>query len=897
MTLSSGHRLGPYEILAPLGEGGMGVVYRAHDTVLGRAVAVKVLPETLSGDATFLARFEREARTLASLNHPNIATIFGMEREGDIRAIVMELVEGPTLEERLRTGAMQWEEAMPVALQLTEALEAAHEKGIAHRDLKPANIKVTADGTVKVLDFGLAKALTADEPSTDPGSSPTLVAGSTRVGMILGTAPYMSPEQARGIFIDKRTDIWAFGVVLYEMLTGQTLFPGELISDILADVLRKEIRFDALPEATPPHVRALLVRCLERDRKNRLRDIGEARILIQNPPAAPVPQPVVATSVQRPLLPWAIAAGLALMAGGASWMAWRGTQTGDHPLIRLNAELASGVELADPTNVRHLAMAPDGKRLAVMIRGKDGVSRMATRRIDQSQVVILSGTDNASNLFFSPDSQWIGFSADGKLKKISVQGGSPVTLCDALLVRGASWGDDGNIIAALGSSVPLSRIPSTGGTPVTITKLNPGERTHRQPYVLPGSRAVLFIADSGTADYDNANIDALSLPGGHRKTVVRGGHSPSFLPSGHLLYAHAGTLFVAPFDEKRLELTGVAVPAMEDAGGVANNNADYGFSSDGTFVYLSGRRVSASRPVSWLDNSGAPSTLHPEGMVYQAPRFSPDGRRLAVGVTSTASASIDIWVKDLVQGTFSRLSMVGGFNVAAVWTRDGKHIFFLSREGPAPGLYCIRSDGSAEARRLLENTQLSPQDITPDGKRLIVINARIRGESAGILSLPLEWDGDQVKVGKPEEFLPNGTQPRLSPDGRWLAYGSRETGSFDVYVRPFPGPGGKWMVTPAHGHRPEWSKNGRELFFLDSERRLNVLEYTVSGATFQAGKSRVWAEARLANMGVGVYDVAPDGKRVAAILSGREDEGEKQTHLMFLLNFFDELRRLAPVKR
>jgi Tol biopolymer transport system component len=895
MSLSPGSRLGAYEITAPLGAGGMGEVYRATDTKLGRQVAIKVLPSAVASDARYMARLEREAQLLAALNHPNIAGIYGVESG----ALVMELVEGATLAERIRVGPVPVDDALPIARQIAEGLEAAHERGIVHRDLKPANIKITPEGVVKLLDFGLAKA--AEEMSAAASSatmSPTLSLAMTQAGMILGTAAYMSPEQARGKPVDRRADIWAFGVVLYEMLVGRQLFGGgETITDTLASVVKEAPDWNALPTGTPPHIRRLLERCLRKDAKSRLRDIGEARILIDEPtetPAAAVPAP------KRRLawLPWAVAG---MLGAGLAGMAWRTTHPALKPLMRLNVELGPDATLTRSNGGAMLALSADGTRLAVTYRGTDGKPRLGTRLLHQNQVTPLSGTEESSYPFFSPDGRWIGFFADGKLKKVAVEGGATVTLCDAVAVRGASWADDGNIIVALGNTAGLSRVPAAGGTPTPLTKLNPGERTHRWPQVLPGTRAVLFTAHTGAGNYDDASIEVLSLKTGERKTVQRGGFSGRYLPSGHLVYMHQGTLFAALFDLARLAVSGAPVPVVEDASSGGGAGGDFAVASSGTFVYVTGRTATGGWPIFWLDSSGKTRTLHARPGIYREPRFSPDGKRLAFSITT--GQGDDIWVKDLDRDTPSRLSFLPGQNRYPVWTPDGKNIVFRSQNPTSSGLYWIHSDGSGEAQRLTDDKlPLLPYSFSPDGKRLALMQLSGAGGSPDIMTAPIEGGAGHPRLGKLDVFV--GTpftelDPAFSPDGRWLAYASNESGTFEIYVRPFPGPGGRWQISTGVNGRPVWSPDGRELFFLSREQRIMATLYTARGDSFIAGRPRVWAEARVEPIGnAPIYDVAPDGKRFAVMLSNVDSSDQKPlTHVTFLLNFFDELRRRVPVNR
>ena len=915
MPLSAGDKIGNYEVLSLLGQGGMGEVYRAGDRRLKRDVAIKVLPAALAFDPERMARFEREARLLASLDHPNIGAIYGLEESNGTRALVLALIEGPTLADRIAAGPIPLEEAIPIAQQIAEALEYAHDRGVIHRDLKPANVKITPEGTVKVLDFGLAKALTGESDAASgsaansPTMSPTLSMRATQMGMILGTAAYMAPEQAKGKTVDRHADIWAFGVVLFEMLTGKQLFTGDTAAEIMASALKEEPKLDRLPASTPSVVRRLIERCLNKDPMQRLQAIGEARIALSGPMEEPATAMTAPSRSRLGWVAWAVAgvSTVALIVAGV--LLYRTTRPAPlRPLIRLNAEIVPDMPLAGAGvgagGGNMLAVSADGARLALTLRGADGKVHLYTRLLNQSQVSPLAGTDNAAFPFFSPAGDWIGFFADGKLKKIAVEGGAAVTLCDASLGRGASWGDDGNIIAALNNTGVLVQVPSAGGTPVPVTKFKSGESTHRWPQVLPGSQAILFTAGTaGRGGYDDANIDVISLKTGERKTVARGGFSPRYLPTstgtGHLVYLHQTTLFAVPFDLGRLAATGTPAPILEDVSSTVTAGGDFAFAyspnGSGTFVYLAGKETLTGWSISWVDSSGKTQPLHAPLGVYLTPRFSPDGKRLAFVTTSGQGG--DIWVKDLDRDTPSRLSFRAGSNRWPVWTPDGRIIVFQSVNSAAPGLYWIRSDGSGEAQRLTEGKPLeTPYSFSPDGKRL-AFHQTGNGGSQDIFTAPIEGDSGHPKLGKAELFL--GTPfmevfPAFSPDGRWLAYVSNESGINEVYVRSFPGPGGRWQVSTGGGLFPLWSRDGRELLFETPDQRVMATSYTAKGDSFAAGKARVWTEVRLRSIVYSNYDLAPDGKRLAAFLADNDAGGDKPpTHLTFLLNFFDELRRRA----
>jgi serine/threonine-protein kinase len=889
MPLAAGDRVGPYEILAPIGAGGMGEVYRARDTRLKREVAVKVLPDAFASDPERMARFEREAQLLASLNHPNIATIYGVEE----RALAMELVEGETL-----TSQVPIPTALEYARQIAGALEYAHERGVIHRDLKPANVKVTPEGTVKLLDFGLAKAIEDPRSGTeDPANSPTLTLGASRVGVIMGTAAYMSPEQASGKPADRRADIWSFGVVLYEMLTGKPAFAGESVSDTLASVLKLNPDWSALPNSAPASIKRLVRRCLTKDRKQRLQAIGEARIAIEEAQAgSPLDEPVAPVGSRRSIVPWAAAGVLAVVAALTSWVAWRATRPVERPLMRLNVELAPDTALARVFG--RMALSPDGLQLVACILGADGQIRLGTRRLDQSQVTLLSGTEGASFPFFSPNGRWIAFSAGGYLKKISVEGGAPITL--GIRSLGGSWGGDGNIIGVLGVAAGLSRVPADGGKATAVTQVNraKGELAHRWPQVLPGSQAVLFTVHDNSG-IEESDIDVVSLKTGERKTVYHGGFFGRYLLSGHLVFIHQNTLFAAPFDLKRLALAGAPQPVVEDVRNEADGGGEFDFSETGTFAYLSGK-AELQRSIFWLDSAGHTQPLQPAPGLYSFPRFSPDGKRLAFALEDGQGHS-DIWVRDLERDTASRLTSLPGQNLWPVWTPDGRNIVFLAANSTAPGIYWIRADGSSAAYRVTDdNLRHVPQAITPDGKRLATLEPSI-GSGVSISIAAIEGDADHPRLGKRAIFLETPfvtVLPTFSSDGRWVAYQSNQPGRTGVWVRPFPGPGGEWQIDSTATF-PIWSRNGHDLFFL-VDGRIMVAGYTAIGDSFVADRPRLWSEKPVLVLGsppTYTYDVAPDGKRFAVVLYPDGTTNEKPiTHVTFLLNFFDELRRRVPAK-
>jgi serine/threonine-protein kinase len=862
ITAVSPQTIAHYRITVKLGEGGMGEVWRATDTKLNRDVAIKILPDAFAQDAERMARFEREAKVLASLNHPNIAAIYGVEE----RALIMELVEGETLH-----GLQPLETALNYARQIAEALEYSHERGIVHRDLKPANIKVTPEGRVKVLDFGLAKAMSNETAAGNPESSPTLTMRASMAGVILGTAAYMSPEQARGKQVDKRADIWAFGVVLYEMLTSEQLFQGETVSDVLAAVLTREPDWNR----APVKVRRLLQRCLEKDPKRRLRDIGDALLLLDE--GAPLP-PVQVKS----RLPWVAAGLFALAAVMALWSPWHAKPL--QPLVRLDVDLGSDVSF-DSIRGPDVIISPDGTRLVYCSQ-----SRLFTRRLDQEKATPLPGTEGAYSPFFSPDGQWVAFYTPVSLKKVSVQGGSAVPVCNASWGAGGSWGDDGNIVAALSRMGPISRVPATGGTPVPVVEPAPGDVSIRWPQILPGAKALLFTALTSTMGLEGS-IKVMSLSDRRQTILQQRGIYGRYLPSGHLTYVINGTLFAVLFDVGRREMVGTPVPVLEKVEySGRNGSAQLDFSQTGTLLYRRGEAAVNTVNVQWLDRAGEVQPFLPKTEEYATPRLSPDGKRLALSLAD------DIWIYEPQRETMTRLTRMGVANFP-VWTPDGRYIIF----GGRGGLYWTHSDGSAEPQALTESGTIQiPYSFTGDGRRLAFLGGS-RERGAGIWTVPLERGEAGLRAGTPEPFRTASftvTEPHFSPDGRWLAYCSNESGREQVYVQAFPEKGSKQQISNGGGAYPVFSPNGRELFFRTPENQIMVASYTVAGGSFLVGKPRLWSEKHLANVGLfSSYDIAPDGQRILALMPVDTPEAQRSRRdVSVLLNFFEELQRRVPVR-
>jgi serine/threonine-protein kinase len=891
MSLSAGTKLGTYEVVSAIGAGGMGEVYQAHDTKLGRDVAIKVLPEAFAHDPEKLSRFQREAKLLASLNHSNIATIHGLEDSNGTSYLVMELVAGENLAERVRRdGAVPVEEALAIAKQIAEALEAAHEKGIIHRDLKPANVKLTPEGKVKVLDFGLAKAFAGDTSTEDIGNSPTLSMAATMAGTILGTAAYMSPEQARGKAVDKRTDIWAFGCVLYELLTGRQAFLGESTTEILAAVLRGEPDWQALPASTPAKIRDLLRRCLQKEMSKRARDAGDARIEIEEALAAPaMVESTAAVKGIRALGRRALILGfgaLLLVAVIASLATWNLKPSPLQPVSRFTITLPPGQQLAGLEDGPAVALSPDGTHLAYVAR-QGSTQQLYLRAMDSLEAKPIPGTEGAVDPFFSPDSQWAGFFAGGKLKKVSVSGGTALTLGDASGPRGASWGSQATITFAPTAVSVLQQVPDAGGAPQPLTRLEKTELSHRWPEFLPGGKAVLFAAGPNGVDFSIAQVAVQSVGTGERRNLVQGGTQPRYAPSGHLVYAQGGNLMAVPFDPVRLTATGASVPVVE---GVLqsqfNGDVQYSISATGSLVYVSGGAQSAQSKLVWVNRNGAEQPLAATARAYSSPRLSPDGRQVAVGIVEQET---QVWLYDLSRETLTRLTFEGSTNNNSVWTPDGKRIAFSSnKEGPS-NVFWQLADGSGGRERLTPGQYVHiPISWSPDGQLLAFIEANPTTQrDIWVLRM-----GDR----KAQPFLQtpfDESVPLFSPDGRWLAYISNESGRYEIYVQPYPGPGGKSQISTDGGTEPAWNPNGRELFYRSGDKMMAV--DIATQPSFAAGKPRMLFEGQYVRTPATAtnYDVSPDGQRFL-MLKPSDQALAVPTQINVVLNWFEELKRRAP---
>jgi serine/threonine-protein kinase len=927
MSLNPGARLGPYEIVAPLGAGGMGEVYRARDTRLKRDVAVKILPDTFARDPERLARFQREAELLASVNHTNIAAIYGLEQIGDATAIVMELVEGETLADVIARGAgpgLPLDEVLATARQIADALEAAHEKGVIHRDLKPANIKITPAGKVKVLDFGLAKMIEPESASSSLTMSPTLSVQATSAGVILGTAAYMSPEQARGKPVDRRTDIWAFGCILFELLTGkQAVEAGETVSDAIAAVLKSDPDWNALPPDTPPHIRALILRCLQKDPHKRLRDIGDARIDIEEGPSASAAAAVTGIGTTPPerrrrsvLM---VFSGLAGGVGLTAAAAWAFGQFGPAPALqpmRFAIVPAAAHPLATTFTGRQIAISPDGKNLVYVSGTAGGFSQLIVRAIDRLEAEPLRGTSNARFPFISPDGKWIGFFEGTELKKVSLNGGAPITLCQiAGTPRGASWGSDDTIVFATSDAgTGLLAVPAGGGESRVLTRpdVAHGEQDHLFPSVLAGGRTVLFTI-TVPGPIENSQIVALDLETGKRKTLIRGGSQAEAVQSGHLVYGTAGTLRAVRFDPERLEVLSDPVPVVEQIGMLSTGAADFAVSDTGTLVFIPGTFASiagsgAARSLVWVDRHGREEPIKAPVRSYFALRLSPDGTRIALDARDQDN---DIWVWDIARETLTRLTVDPGPDVFPIWTPDGRRIVFgTTRDGAAQSLFWQPADGAAIAERLTTATVPHyPNSFSPDGTRLLlqyggqISSGTAAADSPASDISVMAMDGDRkVAPLLQTKFIKRNAE--VSPDGRWVAYESNESGRFQIYVQPFPNVNsGRWQISTAGGTKALWARSGGELFYVDGSGAVMTVPIQTTTA-FSNGTPARLLEAKYFH---GVqqsrsYDVSRDGQRfllikdVPATAADGRTTTETPASMVVVVNWFEELKQRLPLK-
>jgi len=893
-----GRQLGPYRVTDLLGAGGMGEVYRARDTKLGRDVAIKVLPRVFTADPDRLARFEREARILAALNHPHIATIHGVEELDGVEALVLELVDGPTLAERIAHGPLPIKEALGIMRQIADALEAAHEKGIIHRDLKPANVKLTPEGRVKVLDFGLAKAVAGEGAFPDLSHAPTLTATALGDGAIVGTPAYMSPEQARGQAVDKRTDIWAFGCVLYEMLAGRAAFAGATISDLIAAILEREPKWDALPQATPRTIGHLVRKCLDKDPRRRLRDIGDARIELEDSISAPAQD-------DPALEPTAITrrAALSALSGAAVGAAatgvfaisrYRGAVPRD--LTRFSIAMPEGeVHLASLFN--RVAISPDGTRVAFNTRDPSGVANLHTRVRSDLESKRVKEVVNGIDPFFSPDGRWVGFALNGGggIRKVAVSGGAPVTISNTENF-GATWAADDTIYFV--SAIPggLMRITAAGGPPAEAATIDfaTGERLHKYPHALPGGKAILLtVATKDSESFDDAQIAAFSVGTGQRRVLVEGGTRPRYSPSGHLVYARNSNLLAVPFDPERLEVSGQPVTVLEGVLMSRNTGvANFDISASGDLVYIPGKADGGTRTLFWVDRSGTPERLALPPRSYLHPRISLDARKLAIEIEGS---NHDIYVYDFASGVLSNMT-TDGVSHWPVWSPDDTQIGY--RAGPMGRyqLWQMPADRSRAAVHVpAEGYSQNAESYSPDG-RAIAYTVNTPGAPPQIAVVSLQ-DGRQHPLN--DTKYAQGS-PKFSPDGRWLAYCSNESGKPQVYVQAFPGPGPKIQISNEGGTDPVWKRTGGELFYRNGDSMMAVSVST--GSAFTAGRPQeLWkghyshgmaSSCGPAGLTSSNYDATADGQRFLMIKDDDQDSAISK-QVVVVLGWADEVSRLS----
>jgi serine/threonine protein kinase len=809
VELQPGRMLAHYRLVEKIGEGGMGVVWKADDTKLGRQVAIKVLPEVFAQDADRMARFAREAQVLASLNHPHVAAIYGLEEQGPVRGLVLELIDGETLAERIAAGPVPVDEALRVGSQIAEAMEAAHATGTIHRDLKPGNVKITAKGSVKVLDFGLAKALAA-EPATAQSStlSPTITASPTLAGVILGTASYMSPEQARGKPADRRSDVWSFGVILFEMLTGNRLFSGETVTDVLAAVVRAEPAWEQLPVDTPQVLRRLLRRCLAKDPERRLRDFGDVFLELREAREAPQGEAaiVVPRSVPRRVAGPAGALLLAAAAAVGGWML--GRSPGEEPVIVSSILPPAETEFhLDPDRPGSPVLSPDGRMLAFTARNEQGDRVLYVRPLDSREAYVLTGTESAHYPFWSPDSRYLGFFSwpPGKLKKVPVSGGTPVTLCDAENPKGGAWGLDGAIVFAPEPDAPLYKVRDTGGIATPLTRLDAerGELSHRHPFFLPGGDQVLFLI-AGGAD----SIAAVGIRDGAVTRILDSPVGASYA-SGHLLFVQDGRLLAQSFDPDRLALSGEPTPLAEHVGLVTSTKAVFSVSSTGRLAFM--REVPQPAGVlKRVDPNGRKSETLGEPAAMSELAISPDGSRAALVIRNPQTSFSDIWIQDLIGSGRTRFTFEPGNEFGPVWSPDGDRIFYVSI-GDGPNKILVKAaNGSGEAKVAVEwKSPLDPESVSPDGRWII----GHPWNPSDLWALPLHEGDEPYRLVDGSRF--SAAKGHVSPDGHWMVYMSVESGRPEIYVTSFPKAKDKWQVSSAGGTKPLWSHDGRKVVYLD----------------------------------------------------------------------------------
>ncbi|MGH2436429.1 MAG: protein kinase domain-containing protein [bacterium] len=871
-----GEALGHYRIVEQIGEGGMGVVYRAHDTRLNRAVAIKVLRPEVATNADRLARFKREAHLLAALNHPNVAAIHGLEEHAGTFFLVLELVEGETLAQRLARGPLGVRETIDIARQIAGAMEAAHEKGIVHRDLKPGNVKVKSDGTVKVLDFGLARALEDDKHGDDP----TAADARTREGVILGTPAYMSPEQARGGPVDSATDIWAFGCVLFEMLTGAKAFDGASDADVRAAVLLGDLPWASLA-GTPSSLRTLVTYCLVRDRKNRLRHMADVRLFLDSAEtgASSVTDQADASPPRPAWLRPVAVGGLTILGlvGGFAVARFLGRS---EPLTAIHLPTAPPSGLAPRLGFGpSVAVSPDG-RTAVYVLESGTHSMLYLKRLDDLEARPIGGTQGGRSPFFSPRGEWVGFydEDDRKLKRVSIGGGEPVVIADADFRVGAAWAPDDTILFA--SNYGLVRVPAAGGTPQPVTKAEAAQ--HRWPTLLPGGRVALFTSSAARGTFDQADIVAVDLNGGSPKLVLKSAYYPHYAPTGHLIFVQGDSVVAAPFDPESLAVTGPAVALLKDLWVSSwTGYADFAFSDTGTLVYISGGRQPTRSTLVSVDRTGKARPLLDERRAYRVPRVSPDGRQVAV---TLVDQQVDIWTYDLFRKTLNRLTDSPSWDAFPLWEPGARWMAFSSTRDGLASIYRQDLRNGTVEKLVAARYPTYPSSWSPDGRLLAYWE---ENPETGLDIWIYSIDSRSRKVFLRSPY--NESNPEFSPDGRFIAYESGEAGGqTEIYMRPYPEINPRRKVSANGGRSPRWGSNGKELFYrvggklmaLDIETRPDLLH---------------GAPRELFDGPYGQYDALPNGQ--SFVMVQEMATGDPPTRINFVLNWFEELKRVTSAGR
>jgi serine/threonine-protein kinase len=887
-----GSTFGNYRVEEQIGRGGMGIVYRAVDSKLGRRVAIKVLPEGCAKDHELRARLEREARLLAALNNGHIASIHGIEEFAGACGLVLEYVPGDTLEKRISSNPLPMKEALKICIQIADALESAHAKGIIHRDLKPANVKITPEGTVKVLDFGLAKALQQEPAATDPEATTAL---ETRANVVMGTAGYMSPEQAQSKPLDRRTDVWAFGCILYELLTGRRAFAGATSAEAMAAVLMREPEWKALPKDVPGRVRLLLRRCFEKDPDKRLRDMGDARLEMEDALSGAA-EGEAAPAARGPVWP-ALAAGLLIGAALVSAWTWdRLRQAGPPQVVRFGFDVPQGQRIL-PTWNSAIALSPDGKTVAYSL-GSNGFPTTFVRRLEDLEARPLSGARGAIPSF-SPDGRYLMLmnGMQAQLKKVPVSGGAPVTFASFDMAFRGQWAPDSYYYWTDGYFAPIVRTPDSGGKPEPVTQLDlkKQERAHRHAQMLPSGRAIVFtVAAGGMETFDDARIDAYTAVSKRRKTLVQGGFSARYSPSGHLVYARGGALYAVAFNASSLEVTGAPVKVLDGVFMSANSGAaHFDISATGSLAYLAGKVEGGERTLEWVDRQGNASPLPLPPRSYLFPRVSPDGKSVAFEVEGV---NHDLYVYDPARDVTTKMT-TDGVSHSPVWTPDGKHLAFRSWKAGTMTMWWMPSDRSGPEERLTTvGARQSAVAFSPDVRYMTFTQMDPERELMDIWVLSVAGDR------KPQPFARSNFQEgsgRFSPDGKWVAYCSNESGRPEVFVQPWPGPGPKVQVSSEGGMDPVWSHDGTEIFYRNGDKMMAVSVSLPGG--FRPGKPVLLWEGHYslgmssscgpAGVSSGNYDVTSDGRRFLMVKDLDQDAGS--TRIVVVVNFAEELKRVV----